>query len=326
MTDSKQLTRIESLFQPKRNFRPRRRNSFTRPAKVRRTYGTIFWKHSKTITPELAHGMRRRFLEWLPSHPDPGEEIKPAMVGRYIAKHVGSILAHANFTWQALESSSICWWNATSWGSILPLPGGGLRYEAVEGKRRRKSPSNTQKLLATIRVGRENKKDEFVPLIVVIAGDRAIIATLIYTAARAGRCRTAQDQGLPLSDGSQWTFRRLPRKRGKSREIPVRHDLQEYTILAYVATIPDWQADNRCGLCSERRSAERAAFTANEMTNIDICRMVKRQLPRGRRPAEALVAALVPGDDDHRLAHPRCAAGGRAVSSGPRRSTHDKTL
>jgi integrase len=115
----------------------------------------------------------------------------------------------------------------------------GLRYEAVEGKTPEISIEQARALLAAIHIERKNEKDELVPLIVGLR-DRAIIATLIYTAARAGAVARLRIKDF-RHDGSQWTFR-FAEKGGKSREIPVRHDLQEY-ILAYLATIPDWQVN-----------------------------------------------------------------------------------
>jgi len=58
--------------------------------------------------------------------------------------------------------------------------------------------------------------------------------------------------------------------------------LQGY-ILAYLATIPDWQADNTAPLfrTTIRRTA---ALTAKAMTNIDICRMMKRRLANAGLP------------------------------------------
>jgi site-specific recombinase XerD len=213
----------------------------------------------------------RRFLEWLPSDFGP-DQIRPAMVGRYIAKHLGSIptrklhLAALRKFFDLLVERHIMLINPAA--SVR-----GLRYEAVEGKTPEITIEQARALLAAIHIERKNDKDELVPLIVGLR-DRAIIATLIYTAARAGAVARLRIKDF-RHDGSQWTFR-FAEKGGKSREIPVRHNLQEY-ILAYLATIPDWQVDNSAPLF---RTAIRrtATFTVSEMTNIDICRMTKRRL------------------------------------------------
>lgn len=61
---------------------------------------------------------------------------------------------------------------------------------------------------------------------------KAIIATLIYTAARVGAVSKLSRDGFYF-DGWQHNFR-LDEKRGKQRSISARHDLQEY-IEQYLA-------------------------------------------------------------------------------------------
>jgi integrase/recombinase XerD len=61
--------------------------------------------------------------------------------------------------------------------------------------------------------------------------DRAVLAVLAYTAARVGAVAKLTMKNL-MSDGSQYTLR-FAEKGGKSREIPVQHDLEQF-LLAYV--------------------------------------------------------------------------------------------
>ena len=61
--------------------------------------------------------------------------------------------------------------------------------------------------------------------------DRAILAVLIYTAARVGAVARLTFKNL-RHDGTEYTLR-FSEKGGKSREIPVRHDLQKI-LLAYI--------------------------------------------------------------------------------------------
>src|SRR3954453_6468312 len=61
--------------------------------------------------------------------------------------------------------------------------------------------------------------------------DRAILATLAYTACRGGAVAKLRLGGFQ-HDGSQSVLR-FQEKGGKSREIPVRHDLEGF-IVAYV--------------------------------------------------------------------------------------------
>src|SRR5512142_932810 len=56
--------------------------------------------------------------------------------------------------------------------------------------------------------------------------DRAILAVLVYTAARVGAVAKLTLKSLK-HDGAQYTLR-FSEKGGKSREIPVRHDLEGY--------------------------------------------------------------------------------------------------
>ena len=67
----------------------------------------------------------------------------------------------------------------------------------------------------------------------VVSGlrDRAILATLAYTACRAGAVAKLR-LGDFQHDGTQYVLR-FQEKGGKSREIPVRHDLEGF-IRAYV--------------------------------------------------------------------------------------------
>ena len=94
----------------------------------------------------------------------------------------------------------------------------------------------------------------------------------IYTAARAGAVAWLRIKDFQ-HDGTQWVFR-FAEKGGKSREIPIRHDLEQF-ILAYLAHIPDWRSrsDEPIFRTAIRKTG---TLTTTIMTNIDICRMVKR--------------------------------------------------
>src|SRR5262249_3175860 len=99
-------------------------------------------------------------------------------------------------------------------------------------------------------------------------------AVLIYTAARVG-ATTKLRRGDLYQDGSQWCLR-FDEKGGKSREIPVRHDLEQY-LLAYIGAAglqeaPDEAPLFRSALRKEKRLRERG------LRAHDACRMVKRRL------------------------------------------------
>src|SRR3954451_23255248 len=104
--------------------------------------------------------------------------------------------------------------------------------------------------------------------------DKAILATLAYTACRAGavaRLRLGDFQ----YDGTQFVLR-FQEKGGKSREIPVRHDL-EGDIRAYldVAGIAGEAKDRPLFRSVLRRTGK---LTGNAMTSKSICELVKRRL------------------------------------------------
>jgi integrase/recombinase XerD len=104
--------------------------------------------------------------------------------------------------------------------------------------------------------------------------DRAIIGVLIYTAARAGAISKLQIHHF-VFDGTQWSLR-FEEKGGKNREIPVRHDLQQF-VLEYLGAAGGREQPRNLPLF---RSAERRTgkLTSTLVSNVDICRMVKRRL------------------------------------------------
>jgi integrase/recombinase XerD len=120
----------------------------------------------------------------------------------------------------------------------------GERYEVVEGKTPEITVKGARALLASI------KDFDLVSL-----RDRAVVAILIYTAARAGAVATLRRTGL-YNSGEQWMLH-FDEKGGKSREIPARHDLEQI-VFEYIAAagIVDTPADSplfRYGYTEERK-------------------------------------------------------------------------
>ncbi len=146
----------------------------------------------------------------------------------------------------------------------------GERYEVVEGKTPEITVEGARKLLASLDAAG-----------LVGLRDRAIIAILVYTASRAGAVATLR-RGSFYHAGEQWMLH-FEEKGGKSREIPVRHDLEQM-IFAYL---------DAAGLRNARKDAPlfRTAFrrtgqlTKNAMYVIDVCRMVKRRLKDAGLPS-----------------------------------------
>jgi site-specific recombinase XerD len=139
----------------------------------------------------------------------------------------------------------------------------GPRYQVVEGKTPEIPVDQARRLLHGIGTSH-----------VVGLRDRAIIAVLIYTAARIGAV-----SGLRIRDyfdaGDQYCLRFLD-KGGKSREIPVRHDLQTFLFEYIGATGIDGALPNSPLFRSAKRRTKRLTDTG--MTANDIGRMVKRRM------------------------------------------------
>ena len=87
------------------------------------------------------------------------------------------------------------------------------RYQVLEGKTPEIAIKQARKLLSSI------KTDNVVGL-----RDKAIVSILIYTASRVGAVAQLKLKDL-YDTGDQYCLHFLD-KGGKSREIPVRHDLQ----------------------------------------------------------------------------------------------------
>lgn len=135
----------------------------------------------------------------------------------------------------------------------------GERLQVVEGKTPEITAKQARRLLRSIDTTN-----------VVGLRDRAIIATMIYTAARVGAvAKLCRRDFYDLGD--QYCLR-FTEKGAKSREIPVRHDLQQF--------IRDYLAEGLLDTASEssplfrttvRRTRE---LTQNSMTSGDMARMV----------------------------------------------------
>jgi len=140
------------------------------------------------------------------------------------------------------------------------------RYAVVEGKTPQIGPEQVRTLLKSIDVSNP-----------VGLRDRAILAVLVYTAARVGAVAKLTLKSFK-HDGTQYSLR-FSEKGGKSREIPVRHDLEGY-LREYI---------ERAGITEGPlfRTAYRKtkSLTKNGMTGSDICRMMKRRLKAAGLPS-----------------------------------------
>jgi site-specific recombinase XerD len=144
------------------------------------------------------------------------------------------------------------------------------RHQVIEGKTPEIQVEQARTLLRSIDTSH-----------VVGLRDRAIIAILIYTAARVGAVAKLLMKSFE-HDGNQWTLR-FEEKGGKSREIPVRHDLERF-ILEYrdAAGLRDAAKESPLFRTTIRKTK---TLTANAMTAVDMCRMVKRRMKEAGLPA-----------------------------------------
>jgi integrase/recombinase XerD len=204
----------------------------------------------------------RRFLDWAAPREPALARITPGMVGEYFDQlpvsvpskklHLAAIRAFFDVLVQR---------HAVVLNPALSVRT--ERYSAVEGRTPEITVEQARKLL------------EAIPLVSVVDyRDRAVIAVLIYTAARAGavgglRCRDFSEEG------TQFVLR-FAEKGGKARSIPVRHDLQaflqEYLRIAGIELAPKDSPLFR----SVDRSRQR--LTDRPLSGVDICRLVKRRL------------------------------------------------
>lgn len=137
----------------------------------------------------------------------------------------------------------------------------GERLQVIEGKTPEISIEQARRLLRSIKT-----------IHVVGLRDRAIIGILIYTAARVGAVARLR-RGDFYNMGDQYCLR-FSEKGGKSREIPVRHDLRQF-ITDYINAGGLEYSDKQTPLFRTTiRKTKR--LTQRGMTAGDMARMMKR--------------------------------------------------
>ncbi len=203
-----------------------------------------------------------QFLGWCEERNLALHRIAPRDVGQYLDQHPGSPSTKK----QQLAALRHFFDGLVLRHAIVLNPAAsvrGERYQVIEGKTPEITAEHARSLLASVDTGH-----------VVGLRDRAIIAVLIYTAARVGAVSR-----LSLRDfydaGDQHCLRFLD-KGGKSREIPVRHDLGRF-LFDYLDAANIRGDDDRSPFF---RSAVRRTrqLTDNGMTAGDMGRMIKRRM------------------------------------------------
>ncbi len=223
----------------------------------------------------------RRFLGWADGQGVELAAITPGMVGQYLVSLGGSAakrnqhLAALRGFFDRLVNRHVCVLNPAS--SVK-----GVKEQVIEGKTPEIGVEQARRLLASINCGH-----------VVGLRDRAIVATLAYTACRGGAVAKLRLGDL-RNDGKQYVLR-FQEKGGKSREIPVRHDLEGF-ILAYVdaAGIAGDAKDTPLFQASNGRTR---TLTGKAMTSKRVCELIKRRvkdagLPEHLSPHSFRVTAI----------------------------------
>jgi site-specific recombinase XerD len=213
-----------------------------------------------------------RCLAWCAERGVALQEISPALLGEYLRKLSGSkptkklhLSALRRFFDQLVLRHVIVLNPAAS----VRAP----KHSVVEGKTPALSVEQARRLMVSIETSH-----------IVGLRDRAIIATLIYTAARVGAVAKLR-LGDYYADGHQWWFR-FDEKGGKARMIPARHDVELY-IEAYMTAVG---VENDAEDTPLFRSTIRKTklLTTRALTTNDIYRMVKRRLQDAGLPSRHL--------------------------------------
>jgi integrase/recombinase XerD len=225
----------------------------------------------------------KAFLAWAEGQRVELARITPRMVGQYLVGLGGSPakrnqhLAALRGFFDRLVNRHVVILNPAS--SVK-----GVKDQVIEGKTPEITIDHARTLLNSIRLTYTVKEKEKEPQEVVnVIGlrDRAILATLAYTACRAGAVAKLR-VGDFQHDGTQYVLR-FQEKGGKSREIPVRHDL-EGIIMAYVeaAGIAGEAKDSPLFRASNGRTRK---LTAKPLGTERICELVKRRLKDAGLPS-----------------------------------------
>jgi integrase/recombinase XerD len=204
----------------------------------------------------------KRFLSWCEGQGVELATISPGMVGKYLVG-LGGSPSKRNLHLSALRGFFD---RLVNRHVVILNPAAsvrGVKEQVIEGKTPEITIEQARTLLASVDTGH-----------IVGLRDRAILATLAYTACRAGAVAKLRLQDFQ-SEGTQYVLR-FQEKGGKSREIPVRHDLEGF-ILAYleVAGIAGDGKDSPPFRSTRRRTKQ---LTGHALTTKAICELVKRRL------------------------------------------------
>jgi site-specific recombinase XerD len=188
----------------------------------------LFAEHHNLYTQRAYHGAVRRFLAWCEGRGRALPQVTPGMVDQYIAR-LGVTPAKRNLHLSALRGFLDC---LAHRHVVLLNPAAsvrGVKEQVVEVKTPEITIDQAKRVLKSIKTIYNCDSVEIVS--VVGLRDRTILATLANTACRAWAVARLRLQDFQY-DGEQYVLRFLENG-GKTREIPVRLELQRF-ILAYL--------------------------------------------------------------------------------------------
>lgn len=229
----------------------------------------FYAEHHNPHTQKAYMAATKRFLSWCEGQGVELAAVTPGMVGQYLVG-LGGSAAKRNLHLAALRG----FFDRLVQRHVVILnPAAsvrGVKDQVIEGKTPEITIAQARTLLASVDTSH-----------IVGLRDRAILAMLAYTACRAGAVAKLRFQDFQ-SDGTQFVLR-FQEKGGKSREIPVRHDLEGF-IRAYLdaAAIASQSKDQPLFRSTLRRTKQ---LTGNPLTTKSICELVKRRLKDAGLPS-----------------------------------------
>ncbi len=210
----------------------------------------------------------RHFIAWCESRPLELNQVSPADVGRYLDELPDSAaskkvyLSAIRHFFDIFVQRHIVVLNPAA--SVR-----GDRHIVIEGKTPEITIEQARRLLASIDTSK-----------LVGLRDKSILAVLIYTAARVGAIARLRIQDF-YDIGDQHCLR-FHEKGGKSREIPVRHDLQsllqEYLSNRYEISTPRLFHENKEAPLFPTAIRRTGRLSTRAMTADDTSRMVRRRM------------------------------------------------